>query len=381
MKGILTSLLIFCTAYTASAQQTNKVDDALLMEYYQGQRYVEAADYLKKNFPEPVTDLKVLSRLAYASQMANKLPEAEGYYQRAYSMDTTNQNMLFNMAGINVRRGNMAKAEQYYKTIILKDTANIAVYAHLGSIAEGRHDTVNAILYFDKANKLNPFDTDVASELGDYYTSLQRYDEALKVLSKAAESDPENVVVLFSMMKLSYGEKKWNETVEACKKLVNLGFTNGELLNKLGIAYYNLKNYACGAETFASLHGTEQTEYTFYYAALCYKGLNDQKRCIYFFNQSIFQGISPNISTYYGEIAASDEKLGRHKKAALAYQKALQFSESPILYYLLANLYDTKLKDKRNARIYYKKYLASSPPERQQTYIAFVKSRMEQLKN
>lgn len=381
MKSILTSFLLLFVLSTAFAQGTAKVDDALLMEYYQGQRYLEAADYLKKNFPEPVTDLKVLSRLAYASQMANKLPEAEGYYQRAYNLDTTNQNMLFNMAGINVRRGNLVKAEQYYKMIIEKDTTNVAVYSHLGAIAQGNHDTVNAILYYDKANRLNPFDTDVASELGNYYTSLKRFDDALRVLNKAAESDPDNVVILLSMVKLTYTEKKWQETVDECNKLLSLGINNGEILNKLGISYYNLKNYACGAETFAGIRSIEQTEYTYYYAALCFKGLNDPKQCIYFLKQSIFQGISPNIATYYGEIADADEKLNMYKKAALAYQKALQFSESPILYYLLANLYDNKLKDKKNARIYYAKYLASKPSEKQTTYITFVKSRLEQLKN
>ena len=51
MKSIFTSLLLLVTVVTAFAQQTGKVDDGLLMEYYQGQRYLEAADYLKKNFP------------------------------------------------------------------------------------------------------------------------------------------------------------------------------------------------------------------------------------------------------------------------------------------------------------------------------------------
>ena len=77
-------------------------------------------------------------------------------------------------------------------------------------------------------------------------------------------------------------------------------------------------------ETFAQIEGSNQNEYTYYYAALCFKGLNDQKQCINLLNQSIFQAISQNVATYYGEIADSEEKLVRHKKAAMAYQKALQ---------------------------------------------------------
>jgi len=381
MKSILLSLVFLCVAATVFAQQSGKIDDAQLMEYFQSQRYTDALDYLRKTFPEPVTDMKILSRMGYVSQLANKLPDAEGYYQRAYQLDTTNQTVLYNIAGINVRRGNTLKAELYYTMYLAHDTTNISVYSHLGSIAEARHDTINTVKYFGKANSLNPLDADVASELGDYYTSLKRFDDALKVLNTAAASDPENAVLLFSMMKLNYAQKKWAETADDCNKLMALGLTNGEILNKLGISYYNLKNYACGAETFAQIDGINQNEYTYYYAALCYKGLNDQRQCIEMLNKSIFQGISPNIATYYGEIADAQEKLLQHRKAAFAYQKALQFSESPTIYYLLASLYDSKLKDKKNALIYYKKYLASRPSAKQQTYITYTKSRIEQLKN
>lgn len=91
MKTILftiAALLIFSSSF---AQQAAKIDNALLLDYYQNQRFMDAANYLKKTFPEPITDAKILAQLAYTSQMANKLVDAEGYYQRIYNLDTTNQ--------------------------------------------------------------------------------------------------------------------------------------------------------------------------------------------------------------------------------------------------------------------------------------------------
>jgi tetratricopeptide (TPR) repeat protein len=313
--------------------------------------------------------------------MANDLPDAESYYQRAYAIDTTNQTILFNMAGINLRRGNFLKAELYYKQIVSKDTGNFTVYKQLASLSERKNDTVSAINYYEHANKINPNDVDIATSLADFYTTLKHFDKALNVLNKAAVGDPDNIFILFSTVKLTYSESKWAETAEVCNRLIRMDAANAEILTKLGIAYYNLKNYACGAETFAGLKGIEQTEYSFYYAALCYKGLKDDQQSINFMNQAIFQGVSANIATYYGEIADSDNNLNRYKKAALAYQKALQFKETPIIYYLLANLYDTRLKDKRNAAIYYKKFLNSNPTGKQLAYIPYVKSRVDQLKN
>lgn len=381
MKSTLLLLLILLMSLTGKSQQTNKIDDALLMEYFQSQRYTDAAEYLKKNYPEPVTDLKVLSRLAYASQMANRLPDAESFYQRAYAIDTTNQNILFNMAGINLRRGNFPKAEQYYKQIAARDTGNFAVFSQLGSLADRKSDTLGAIRYYEQANRINPDDVDVATELADFYIGIKQFDKALNVLNRAAEKDPENVYVLISKMKLTYNQKKWAETIEAGNKLIQMGTTSAEIITRLGIAYYNLNNYTCGVETLTMLTGIQSTEYTYYYMALCYKGLKDYKMAINMLNQAIFQGISPNIATYYGEMADGEIAINKNKKAVWAYQKALQFADTPTLYYLLANLYDTKLKDKRNARLYYKKYLSANLSAKQQSYIAYVKSRLNQLKN
>ena len=47
MKLIFTSLLLFIATYTTClAQQARKTDDALLLEYYQNNRFAEAFNYL-----------------------------------------------------------------------------------------------------------------------------------------------------------------------------------------------------------------------------------------------------------------------------------------------------------------------------------------------
>jgi tetratricopeptide (TPR) repeat protein len=101
---------------------------------------------------------------------------------------------------------------------------------------------------------------------------------------------------------------------------------------------------------------------------------------ISYLGKAINDGISPNIATYYGEIADSNEKLSRFKKAATAYQKSLEFDDVPMVNYALATVYDTNLKDKRSAVKYYKKYLAGHPPaDKQKNYIVYAKSRINTL--
>lgn len=379
MKCLFILSFLMCSITSLFGQQSPAATDSLLLDYYQNQRFAEAADYLKKAYPEPVRNVQVLGKLAYTSQMAGRLPDAEGYYQRIYDTDSTNTVALFSLGAINLRRGNNVKAEVYYKMIAKKDSTNFLVYKQLGKIAGDKADFGSMIYYLQKANKINPAEPDVASDLSDLYVNLKQYPAAEKVLNGAIAQDPDNMILLQSLLKLVSSQDKFEETKNTCLKLIDLGNHSGYVLTKLGVAYYNLKNYTCSVETFADIPGVEQSETSFYVAALAYKALKDQPKAIQNLDNAIKEGISSNISDYYAEMADSYEVRKKYQKSVWAYQKALQFSEKPILYYLLASVYDTDLKNKQLALKYYKKYTASKPPEKQQKYITYSKSRLNYL--
>jgi tetratricopeptide (TPR) repeat protein len=381
MKSICYLLVFSLLSTVVLAQQTNKPDDALLLDLYQNQRFTEAADYLKKVYTEPVTNIKALAQLAYTANMAGHLADAEGYYQRIYNADSTNTAVLYSLGSLNLRRGNALKAESFYKRIIASDTTNFLVYKQLAGISSDKNDITSVVLYLQRANKLNPAEPDVASDLSDLYVSMKFNGQAEKVLNKAIAADPENIVLLNSLLKLVYAQKKWPEAIEVGLKLVKNGNNSGLVLTKLGVAYYNLKNYECSVVTFADIADIGQNETSYYYAALAYKALKDYRTAIDKMYKAIEEGVSPNVASYYGEIADSNEKLFKFKKAALAYQKSVQFDDqSPLIYYSMASLYDTGLKDKRKAVKYYKKYLSLKPPvAKQQSYINYSKSRIAML--
>jgi tetratricopeptide (TPR) repeat protein len=75
----------------------------------------------------------------------------------------------------------------------------------------------------------------------------------------------------------------------------------------------------------------------------------------------------------------SYEITKQYRKAQLGYQKSLEYEKRPLTYYFLADLYDTKLKDKKSALKYFKKYIAIDPPEEQKAYVAYAQSRIKAL--
>ncbi|HTH81814.1 MAG TPA: tetratricopeptide repeat protein [Mucilaginibacter sp.] len=372
-------ILLLITLTTATFAQSRNTDDAQLLEYYQNQRFADALTYLQGIYQEPVTDTKELSRLAYTSAMANKLPDAERYYQRLYDKDSTNKAVLYNIAGIAQRRGNIDKAELYYKRLVVIDTLNFNAFNRLAHIYNEKKDLKNEVYYLQKANNLNPTDADVAADLSDAYILVPQFSKAEKVLNIAIAADPDNIFLLQSLLRLHYIESNWPQTVKIGERLLLLSDSSSNTLAKLGRAYYQTKNYTCGIATLLHIPENDQTENTVYFTAACYKLLKDQKKAIVYFNKAIELSISKGTATYYNEVADSYETLKQYKKSLEAYQKGLLYDDKPISYYFLATLYDTELKNKKNALKYYKKFVAFKPDPTQKTYFNYSTERIAVL--
>lgn len=383
MKTYLLSFAFALFLSTACIKDSNAqtANDATLLEFYQGQRYLEAATYLKSVYKEPITDPVALRNLAYTSQLAGKLVDAEGYYQRLFAIDSTKTNVLNSLAGINLRRGNLVKAGAYYARIIAVDTANFFVLTQLSYIALRTGDTTNYINYLTRGNRVNPEDPDVASDLSNWYVDKKQFVPAESVLNKAIKADTQNVTLLQSLLRLTHRQKKWPETVKTGLQLLQLGDGTYLTAFKLAQAYYGLKNYDCCLEVLANLRRIEQTESSYYYMGMCYENLKKYDKAITYFELAIKEGLSPSIATYYGEMARSYQEVNLTKKALTAYQKGLQFDESPMILYSLAILYDEKLKNKAQAVKYFKKYLSTNPPVSQQALVNYTKSRVDILTN
>lgn len=370
-------LFLLVLSFSSHAQQSTSVDDALLVDMYQNQRFAEAADYLKKNYREPITDLKILSRFAYANRMAGRLSEAEGYYLKIYEKDSTSVPVLLNLAGIQIKRENDVKALFYYERVIKVDTANFFVLKQLGRLYLEKQDTINALKNLQKANFFQPEEADVAADLSLLLISIKKIKEAEPVLTRALKADSTNLLLLRSLAKLYYFNDRFKEAVKTCEKLKILGDGSGEVLNMLATSYFKIKVYDCAIENFSILK--TQSERTLYLTAMSYKALEKYKIAAEYFDKTLKEAISPYANIYYDEEGAACEKIKDFNSAAEAYEKELFFKEKDIIYYTLASLYDRDLNDKKSAVKYYKKYLQAKPPLTQQIYISYTQSRLNEL--
>lgn len=152
------------------------------------------------------------------------------------------------------------------------------------------------------------------------------------------------------------------------------------LLNMLGTCYYNLKSYDDCINTFKLMEESNTaSETSYYFTAMSYKALKKQEMAVLYFDKAIKEAVSPNVNSYFSEMADSYENIHRLKQAVNAYQKSLLYGALPLTYYQLANLYDIEFKKRALAIRYFRKYVNSSPPQDQRSYLNYSQKRIKEL--
>ncbi len=143
MKTWITLLMLLLSFGTMTGQSA-KINTEKLLEYYENQRYEDAAKYLQSIYTDDTRDIKALSQIAYCNMMAGKLPEAEKGYLKINEIQPDNPSTLFSLVSINSRRGNASKAKSYLQQIIRLDSMNFNAYKQLAAY----EDTSEAKLRF-----------------------------------------------------------------------------------------------------------------------------------------------------------------------------------------------------------------------------------------
>jgi len=379
MKNLLLLLTFFSLNLTLFAQNAPAVDKEKLFDFYQSQRYAEAAQYLKSIYGEELNDFKTLSQIGYCFLMAGNNVEAENFYSKAYILQPQNLPILFSLGSINNKRGNSEKAKKYYGEIVQIDSNNFSVYKLLANLYTLPTDSMK-LVYLLKANSINPLEGDVAADLAEVHSTYQQYEKAYDVLNIAIKGDSDNLVLQRAKLPIANQLKKYAEVIASGEKLLKDGADAG-VIKDVAKAYYYTRKYQKAIDLFKLLElQVMQNEATLYYTSLSYRALKNYAQAAAYTKKTIDEAISPNTSSYYSLLGLVYEENNQLSLANAAYKKGLQFKVVPTLYYRMAVFYDTRLKQGKNALKYYNLYLKSKPSIMDdKEEIRFTKDRIAQL--
>jgi len=381
MKKLFSVLFSMLLSLALFAQSEPAFDKEKLFDLYQSQKYGEAAVYLKSVYGDDVNDFKIITQIGYCYLMNGDNAEAEKFYIRAYQQQPQNLPVLFSIARLNSKRGNVEKAKFYYGEIVKIDSNNFSVYKLLAGLYNSNKDSTK-LIYLLKASKINPQEGDVAYDLADVYMKFQDREKAYQVLNVAIAADTGNIVLQKAILPVANFLKKYNEVIISGEKIL-LADADPNVIKDVAKAYYYLKNYQKAINLFKLLElSNMQNETTLYLTALCYRGIKNYPLATTYTKRTIDEGISTNTAEYYALLGLVYSESDKVSQANAAYKKGLEYKATPNIYYHLAVLYDTKLKQMKNAQKYYNLYLKSKPNTKDnKEEIAFVKSRIEQIKS
>lgn len=380
LKCLLSIIGVFIYVLVSYGQDAEPAKEKLV-DFYQSQRYHEAAAYLYEFYTEGSTDYDLLEGLAYSNRMAGNYADAAQYYLALLAIDTINIKTLLNLASINFQRGKNQDAKTYYLKVLAQDSTYIGAYKALATIAQTDGEIEIAYNFLNKANQLYPQDVDIAYELALLNITSKDYHGADSVLSQALFADATNALLLKAKAQAKYGMKAYSEVIAIGEGLLAQGDQSDLLLNLLAPAYYAENKYQQCIDALRILEERgDLKEAQLYYMAMSYKKLKRSKDAIIYFDKTIESAISPNVANYYIEKGIQHEQVSQNLQAVNAYQKSLQFTVMPITYYSLGLLYDYKLRNEKTALRYYRSYLKEKPSDKDaKTYIKYVNQRIAEL--
>jgi tetratricopeptide (TPR) repeat protein len=190
-----------------------------------------------------------------------------------------------------------------------------------------------------------------------------------------------------SRAQLNYSKKYTKRALDDYLVILSSGDSSKLYLKRIGIGYsYNLQPKEA-IYYLLKAYKIDSSDYeTCSYLGQCYFKLKDMKNSIYYYNRviKILTPVNAQLGLTYTLYAESQKSNGMYKDAIASYLKALEINPYPNIYMIIANLYDEKLNDRKNAIYYYQKYLdnletfkISFSPE----YVETIKKRLEFLKN
>lgn len=383
MKNSLFIICFLSLSKLMFAQSSTAIDKEKLFDFYQTQRYAEAAQYLKTAYTESTSDLKAVTQIGYCYLMAGNTAEAEKYYLKAYQLQPKSLPILFSMANIAGRRNNVEKAKNYYEEIIKIDTANFAAYKQLTSLYPEQFN-IKKINYLKKANKLNPLDADIVFDLSEIYMKMHIFSLVDSILKPALNADSNSIQLLKIKLPLCLAENKFDEAIKSGEQLFSLGDSSSFVLNNLGKVYYMKKEFVKSLNYFKKVRSNapDDNESLFYNMALCYRGLKDYITAGDYFKKAIDAGISRNTLLYYTKMGESYEQAEKFELAASAYKKGAFFDTESNLIYIAAQIFDKKLNQKANAISAYNQVLRNLPDtEGNKPVVEYINKRLTALKN
>lgn len=387
MKYIIVILLLILTPIGVFAQDGTSILDEYLNTY----QYQKALDYIDKQ--EASVELQIKKALCY---------KALGEYYKAieilvplsdeYEKDIQ---IKLNLAACFESIGRSQSGLEYYDKLIRLDSTNVyfknqkadilyqqgkyqdalSLFQHVYSLNNSPSALKRAAQCFDKMNMVdsakvyfmeawdrNAQDAFAAANVINLSLKTGSILEAMTCSDRYIKIDSTDHQVNLLNALSYYTADNYEEAVSRFTKCYLAGDSSLVVTRSLGISHYSLNESSKAIPYLESAYRNDTTNNNVLYClALSYKDMSEYELAIPLLQKLLDRTIPPNLTLYlyYRNLAESYNSWSDAKNANINYEKALDFADEDQkmnVYYLLANLNEYRIRDRKKAFYYYQLY-------------------------
>ena len=173
---------------------------------------------------------------------------ASDFAFQALELEPDNPDVLAVLGEIYSDVGNYALALDYLEEALAIDPANVMAHRNLGYLYEVQKEYESAIAQYSRAIELAPKRPDLFIELGRQYERLDEWGLAIETYEQAVAVG-ETAFALDALGWALWHSDDFLQALRILRRAAELEPDNGLILAHLGMAYYRRLNYESAAET------------------------------------------------------------------------------------------------------------------------------------
>jgi tetratricopeptide (TPR) repeat protein len=328
------------------------------------------------NFPEAVSSFEKALRIDpkninimillgnnyfYTGQISN----ADSLLTNAFLLDSTDSRILQSLGKIYKQQNKWHKAADLYARLIKQDSSNSFYYEQLGNCNLNLKEIDDAIINYQIAHRLNPFNQNTVITLCQLYINKENYLSATRIVDDGLKIYPSSSIMWTEKGEIDLRMSNYTDAITDCKKSIAFGDSSGINFRTIGISYYWIEKYD---SAIACLNNAvkimEKDPSAYFYVGMCYKALKEYEKAIENFSKAVDLQRNDFLAESLIQIAATFYAGKNYQEALKYYRDALR--ENPekkeIIFYIAA-VYDHYYKDKTIAIKNYKKLLTITKKE------------------
>jgi len=217
-----------------------------------------------------------------------------------------------------------------------------------GLVEKSKGNGSGALVFYDRALEIDPFDAAAWYEKARLYLSMNRNDEALEAAKRSIEIDGKNKWYLVLYANTSKANDQYDEYVKTYETLALEYPTDLDFLKELAFAYYFTGDYKKAIVAYDRIEKEEGVnEQLTIQKVGFYDKLQDPEKGVLEYQKLIDS--NPEDPRYYALMAEYCAKNGFNDQAIAAYEKIVELNPSdPYVHIALADYYNKKGDQERS---------------------------------